>query len=173
MESVKNGVTNGVKSDVKKAVVKHDGVETLTPLRDVINRVFEESVVGLGRIEPWFAGRAFPVDILETEDAYVVEAALPGFTPEDIQITALDGVVTIRARQTEEMTDKAEKSGAYLRRERATGEVTRIIELPLRFDAKKIVATYEHGLLMLRIPKTEQAKPTVIPIKTHEPAVRK
>jgi HSP20 family protein len=177
MESTKNGVKNGVthgaktgvESDVKRDVVKHYGVEPLTPLRDVINRLFEESVVGLGRIEPWFAGRAFPLDLLETEDAYIVEAALPGFTPEDIQITALESVVTIRARQTEEKSKQAEKSSAYLRRERATGEVTRIVELPMRFDAKKIVATYEHGLLTLHIPKTAQAKPTVIPIKMHTP----
>jgi HSP20 family protein len=167
---VKNGVTHGAKAAVERDVVKHDGVEPLMPLRDVINRLFEESVVGLGRIEPWFAGRAFPLDILETEDAYIVEAALPGYTPEDIQITALESVVTIRACQTEEKTEQAEKSGAYVRRERATGEVTRIVELPMRFDAKKIVATYEHGLLTLRIPNTEQAKPSVIPIKTQTPA---
>jgi HSP20 family protein len=179
MESTKNGVKNGVtygaktavksdvKSDVKRDVVTHEGVEPLTPLRNVIDRLFEESVVGLGRIEPWFAGRAFPLDILETAGAYIVEAALPGYTPEDIQISALESVVTIRARQTEEKSKQAEKSSAYLRRERATGEVTRIVELPMRFDAKKIVATYEHGLLTLRIPKTAQAKPTVIPIKTH------
>lgn len=157
----------------KKAVAPREGYETLTPLREVMNRLLEESLVGWGRIEPWFTGRAFPMDVLESETGYIVEAALPGFKPEEIEVTALEGVVTIHARHHVEVDEKkdakkGEHGPTYLRRERATGEFTRIVELPLSIDPAKIEATYEHGLLTLRIPKTEQAKPTVIPIRKRE-----
>jgi HSP20 family protein len=158
--------------DTKKDIVKHDALEPMTPLRDVMNRLLEESMVGLGRIEPWFAGRAFPVDLLETDDTYVVEAALPGFKPEEIEVTALGDTLTIRARHEarEEQRDKKPgKDGVYLRRERSRGEFLRVIELPMTLDPKKVTAAYEHGLLTLSIPKTEREKPAVIPIKKREP----
>jgi HSP20 family protein len=158
--------------DTKNGIVKHEAYEPMTPLRDVMNRLLEESMVGLGRIEPWFAGRACPVDLLETDDAYVVEAALPGFKPEEIEVTALGDTLTIRARheEREERRDKkAGKDGVYLRRERSMGEFLRVIELPMVLDPEKVAASYEHGLLTLSIPKSEREKPAAIPIKKREP----
>jgi HSP20 family protein len=112
------------------------------------------------------------VDLLETNDAYVLEAALPGFMPEDIEVTALGDTLTIRARheEREEQREKRHgKDGVYLRRERSRDEFLRVIELPMTLEPKKITASYEHGLLTLSIPKTEREKPVVIPIKKREP----
>jgi HSP20 family protein len=158
--------------NAKNDIVKQETLEPMTPLRDVMNRLLEESMVGLGRIEPWFAGRAFPVDLVETEDAYIAEAALPGFKPEEIEVTALGDTLTIRAHheEREEQRDKKPgKESVYLRRERSSGAFIRVIELPMVLDPKLITAAYEHGLLTLRIPKTEREKPTVIPINRREP----
>jgi HSP20 family protein len=155
----------------KKDIVKHEAYEPMTPLREVMNRLLEESMVGLGHIEPWFTGRAFPVDLLETEGAYVVEAALPGFKPEEIEVTALGDTLTIRAHheeRKEQRDEKPGKDGVYLRRERSADEFVRVIELPMVLDPKKITAAYEHGLLTLRIAKTAREKPVVIPIKKRE-----
>ena len=155
----------------KKDILKHEAYEPMTPLREVMNRLLEESMVGLGRIEPWFTGRAFPVDLLETEDAYMVEAALPGFKPEEIEVTALGDTLTIRAHHDErkdQRDEKPGKEGVYLRRERSAGEFVRTIELPMVLDPKKITAAFEHGLLTLRIAKTAREKPVVIPIKRRE-----
>jgi HSP20 family protein len=157
--------------DTKNDIVKHDAYEPMTPLREVMNRLLEESMVGLGRIEPWFTGRAFPLDLLETEDAYVVEAALPGFKPEEIEVSALGDTLTIRAHheaRKEPRDEKPGKESVYLRRERSVGEFVRVIELPMTLDPKKVTAGYEHGLLTLRIAKTEREKPVVIPIKKRE-----
>jgi HSP20 family protein len=154
-----------------KVLVKHDTLEPMTPLREVMNRLLEESMVGLGRIEPWFAARAFPVDLLETEDAYMVEAALPGFKPEEIEVTALGDTLTIRAHhkeRKEQREEKPGKEGVYLRRERSIGGFVRVIELPMVLDPRKVTAAYEHGLLTLRIMKTEREKPVAIPIKKRE-----
>jgi HSP20 family protein len=158
--------------NAKNDIVKHDALEPMTPLRDVMNRLLEESMVGLGRIEPWFPQRAFPLDVLETEDAYVVEASLPGFNPEEIEVTALGDTLTILAHHNERREQREEKpgkDGVYLRRERSTGDYVRVIELPMMLDPKKVTAAYEYGLLTLRIAKTEREKPTVIPIKKREP----
>ena len=155
----------------KRDIVNHDTMEPMTPLRDVMNRLLEESMVGLGRIEAWFTGRAFPLDLLESEDAYVVEAALPGFKPEEIEVTALGDTLTIRAHHEERKEPRDEKpgkEGVYLRRERSVGEFVRVIELPMTLDPKKVTAAYEHGLLTLRIAKTEREKPVAIPIKKRE-----
>jgi HSP20 family protein len=158
--------------NAKNEMVKHETFEPMTPLREVMNRLLEESMVGLGRIEPWFSGGVFPVDLLETEDAYSVEAALPGFKPDEIEVTALGDTLTIRAHHEEREAPRDKKSGkesVYLRRERSSGAYIRVIELPMVLDPKKITAAYEHGLLTLRIPKTEREKATVIPINKREP----
>lgn len=147
--------------------VPRDPFDALMPLRDAMNRLFEESFVG-PRFE-FFAGRTFPIDIYEADhqQQYVVEAALPGLKPKDVQITTRDDTLTIRVAKKHE--EKVE-TGAYVRRERYEGEMSRTISLPTSIDADKVQATYEHGVLTLHIPKTEAAKPKQIPIQVKESA---
>lgn len=144
------------------SIVPRDPFEVFMPLREAMNRLFEESVIS-PRLE-LFTGRTFPLDVYETQDGqqYIVEAALPGCKPEDFQITAGTDTLTIQVRQKEER--KSEK-GAYIRRERYEGEMSRTITFPTGIDSGKIEATYEHGMLMLKVPKVEQAKPVKIAVK--------
>lgn len=149
------------------SMIPRDPFEALLPLREAMNRLFEESFVG-PRLE-FFTARTFPLDIYESEDKqqYVVEASVSGFKPEDIQITAEGNTLAIRAAKKEEM--KTGK-GPYVRRERYEGEMSRSVTLPGAIDASKVEATYEHGTLTLRIPKAEEAKPKQIPVKVKEAA---
>ena len=149
------------------SMMRRDPFDALMPLRESMNRLFEESFVG-PRLE-LFSGRTFPLDIYEAEDKkqYVVEASLPGFKPEEIQIEALGETLTIRAAKKEE--EKTEK-GSYVRRERYEGEMTRMVTLPGTIDANKVQATYEHGMLKVHIPKSEEVKPKQIPIQVKEAA---
>ena len=145
-----------------------DPREALMPLRDVVNRLFEESFIWPGRLEV-FTGRTFPVDVYETKDQqrYVVEASLPGVKPEDISISAMGDTLTIRyATKGEEKVEKPN----YVRRERYEGEMTRTIALPTQIQAEKVQATYEHGVLTLQVPKSEAAKPKQIEVKVKEAA---
>jgi HSP20 family protein len=150
------------------SMILRDPFEALMPLREAMNRLFEESFIG-PRSEFFTTARTFPLDIYESEDKqqYVVEASVSGFKPEDIQITAEGDTLTIRAAKKEET--KTEK-GAYVRRERYEGEMSRSVTLPSAIDASKVEATYEHGVLTLRIPKAEGAKPKQIPVKVKEAA---
>jgi HSP20 family protein len=95
----------------------------LMSLRDAMNRLLEESFIRPS-FEFFAAGRFFPIDIRETEDQqqYVVEASLPGVKPEEIQITAEGGTVTIHGKKKGE---EKKEEGTYVRRERYEGEMSR------------------------------------------------
>ena len=146
------------------SLVPRDPFEALMPLREAINRMFEESFVW-PRFE-LFTGRFFPIDISETEDKqqYVIEASLPGIKPEELQITAEGDTLTIRVARKVEEEEKKEK-GTYVRRERYEGEMTRTLSLPTAINPDKVQATYERGVLTLRVPKAESVKPKQIPVQ--------
>ncbi|HEX9132373.1 MAG TPA: Hsp20/alpha crystallin family protein [Ktedonobacteraceae bacterium] len=146
-------------------LIWRDPIEAMMPLREAVNRLFEESFIG-----PRFAlltPRTFPVDIYESEDKlfYVLEAALPGYKPEELHITAVGDTLTVSAVKKEE--EKLAKE-LYVRQELYTGEMTRTFTLPTVIDAEKIEAVFEHGVLKLSIPKAEVIKPKEIPIKVKE-----
>ena len=147
---------------------RRDPVEALLPLRDAMNRLFEESFIWPGRLEV-FTGRNFPVDVYESKDksGYVVEAPLPGAKPEEISISAVGDTLTISyATKGEEKVEKPK----YVRRERYEGEMIRTITLPTQIQPEKVEATFESGVLTLHIPKSETAKPKQIEVKVKEAA---
>lgn len=147
-------------------LIPRDPFDALVPLREAMNRLIEDSFVGPTRFE-MFTGRTFMVDLYETEDRqkYVLEAALPGFKPEDLQITAMGDTITIHVAKKEV---KKEEKTSYVRRERFEGEMTRSFTLPTAIESNKIEALYEHGVLKLTIPKAEQAKPKPITVQAKE-----
>ncbi len=148
------------------SMIWKDPSGALMPLREALNRLFEDSFMWPGRLEV-FTGRTFPVDVYETKDqqGYIIEASIPGVKPEDISISALGDTFTIHyAKKAEE---RVEKPG-YMRRERFEGEMTRTITLPTHIQPEKIQATYEKGILKLQVPKSEEVKPKQIPIKVKE-----
>ena len=102
-----------------------------------------------------------PLDIYTTQDALVVEAALPGVRPEDLDIQVLGDTLTLIASTNEEHDE--DKAGYHVREVRR-GRFSRTVTLPggLRTDAAS--ATFENGMLKLAIPKAEQAKPRQIPV---------
>jgi HSP20 family protein len=145
------------------SMMLRDPLEAMTPLRDVMNRLFEESFILPERLEV-SAARAFPMDLRESDDKqqYILEANMAGFKPEEINITSSGDTITIHAAKKGE--EKTEKAG-YIRRERYMGEMSRTVTLPSHIDADKIQATYDQGVLTLRIPKTAEAKPRQIPVQ--------
>jgi HSP20 family protein len=119
-------------------------------------------------------GRTFPVDVLETPDEYVIEASLLGIRPEDVQITTAGNTITIRAGRKARSHD--EKEMTYLRRERidrVLPEVGRTITLPGHFDAEKVKAVYEHGVLTIHIGKDEETKEHTIPVQVKQTVAAK
>jgi HSP20 family protein len=140
----------------------------LTPLREAINRLFEDSFVGLERFDLF--GRTFPVDVRDLAGEYVIEASLPGIKPEDLKVTATGDTLTIEAARKTETKD--EKSGAYVRHERYEGELRRSITLPAGMRPEDVTAEYEHGVLTLHVPKAEQIKPKTIAVEVKKGTAR-
>jgi HSP20 family protein len=133
----------------------------LMSLRSAMDRLFEDSVVhrpfGTGFETTW----SLPLDVTRTSDALVVEAALPGIKPDDVEITVEDGTLSIRGEYREERNDG---QGEALVSEIRRGSVSRAITLPTGLEPDKATASFEHGVLSLRIPKAESVKPRQIRI---------
>jgi HSP20 family protein len=134
----------------------------LLSLRSAMDRLFEDSFV---RPRPWGGifdgGPGLPLDVTATADEIRVEASLPGVKPEDVEITVESGTLTISGQSGEE---RREESGDYLLQEIRRGSFSRSVALPTGLEPDKATATFENGILILRIPKAEQVKPRQIRI---------
>ncbi len=104
--------------------------------------------------------RAFRTDIKDRGDSYVLEAELPGFNKEDIQIDLEGDRLTIRASHSNETEEKpnGEEQGGYLRRERYYGSYSRSFDIS-QIDTDRIAASYENGVLALTLPKRTEVTP--------------
>lgn len=103
-----------------------------------------------------------PIDIRQSDEAFEIEASVPGFKPEDIEITFDENVLTIRGvHQDDEIT-----RGAYVRRERNLHSVYRQVGLPAEVKADQISADFENGVLSVTVPRAQRAQPTRIAVKT-------
>lgn len=134
----------------------------LVSLRQAMDRLFEDSFV---RPRGWgvAGGEAFglPLDVTNGKDELVVEAALPGFRPEDVDITVENGTLQISA---ESRSQTSTGEGESLVQEIRRGSVSRVVSLPNGLEPDKASATFENGILTLRIPRAEAVKPRQIRI---------
>src|SRR6266851_1106053 len=119
---------------------------------------------GGGRQLPTFH---LPVNISETKDGYRIEAPVPGFRPEDVEVMFADGILTINAKRTGEKTSE---EGGYLRREVAFGNYRRQISLPGDVRANDIKATFDNGVLTVDVPRMPKPEPKRIQIRPGEQA---
>ena len=109
-------------------------------------------------------GHFLALDVDETDDNYLVTADLPGVNPDNINVTVHDDILTINAEVPEHTVEhEGQKS---LVRERRYGRYSRSIRLPQAVDAENVNADYEEGTLKLTLPKTEDSRVKVIPVKT-------
>jgi HSP20 family protein len=134
----------------------------LLTLRQAMDRLFDDTIFRpFAAYEPGTFAR-LPLDVRTTPDALLVEAELPGVKPEDVDITVENGTLTIRA---EDRTERTDEQGDWVVREISRGSVMRTVTLPTGLEPDKAEATFEHGVLRLRIPKAEQTKPRQIQIR--------
>jgi len=101
------------------------------------------------------------VDIRETNDALLVQAELPGIDKKDVHLEVKDGVLTLSGERRYEKDVKEEN---VHRVERAYGSFSRSFSLPTNIDTGKVDANMENGVLEVRLPKRESAKPKAIAI---------
>ena len=109
------------------------------------------------------AGGVIPLDVEKGDKKVTVSASLPGLSPEDIEVTTQDGVLTIKA---ESQTENEASEGNYAIRERRNDALHRSLRLSSAVDADNAEASYEHGVLTVSLPKHEASKPRHLEVKT-------
>lgn len=105
------------------------------------------------------------VDVAETPEELVMTAELPGLTAKDVNVRVENGVLTLYGEKKETKEEADEKRHYHLF-ERFYGEFRRTFTLPRAVNADKVTATFENGVLTIRMPKTAEAKGHVVPVVT-------
>jgi HSP20 family protein len=104
----------------------------------------------------------FPVDVAGEADSFVVTALLPGVSSDDLNIQIVNETVSIQGELKHDHDEKTE----YLLRELPEGRFSRVLTLPAPLDSTKAEANLENGVLILRVPKAETARPKSIKVQT-------
>jgi HSP20 family protein len=145
-------------------VVRWEPLRELGTLQNEMNRlfntVFDTPSSGGGNggtLRRWMP----PMDLVESGDHFVLRADLPGMSEEDVKIELEDGTLTISGERKAEHETKEE---GYYRVERAFGSFSRSLTLPKGVNPDQVSASFDRGVLEVRIPKPEERKPRRIEI---------
>jgi HSP20 family protein len=143
-------------------VVRWEPFRDLVTLRSAMDDLFEKSFVPFRGLADGGDGAYFPIDLCENADEVTVRAQLPGMRPDDVDISVDGNILTIKGQTQEETTSEDD---TWHRREIRRGAFARSLSLPAEVDAERAQAGFDNGLLTLRLPKREEAKPKRIQIK--------
>lgn len=140
-------------------------------LRDQMDRLFEDTFSLLPSTRTRFQTPriwGLQMDVSETDDAYIVKAAIPGITPDDLEITLTNNVLTIKGEI--EADDEQEGKVVHMR-ELRYGSFSRSLTLPDQVNADEVEANVENGILTVFVPKSEGSKPKRIPVGRDQNAI--
>lgn len=146
------------------AIVRWSPIRDVMSVRDEMNRLFNEVFGRAGNDEAgvWSSGAwTPPVDIYETDEALILQAELPGFSKDDVSVELKDNTLTLRGERKRSHEVKEEN---YQRMERTYGAFQRSFVLPTTVDQNRVMASVKDGVLELKLPKAEAAKPKRIAI---------
>lgn len=131
-----------------------------------IDRVFDQMERAFGALwgEAAQPVQGMPIDVYERENALFVRASLPGMKPEEIEVSVENDVLTIRGEH--EATWETEDAKVY-RREHRYGKFTRSLRVPDGYRLDEIDASFENGVLTVRVPREEPTKSQVrmVPVR--------
>jgi HSP20 family protein len=123
--------------------------------------LFDRFFAPMPRVETAELPRLWGLEMEEAEKEYLVRAELPGFDPEEIEVTLAGDVLKIEAEHKEEVEGKEKEE----MKERRYASVKRTVTLPQDVDVDRLEGTYRNGVLEIRIPRTPEAEARRIEIK--------
>jgi HSP20 family protein len=141
-------------------IVRWEPFRELSSLQTEMNRLFNaafDTPAGNGGARRWTPA----MDLVETDEHFVLRADLPGLTESDVTIELEDNVLTVSGERKAEHESKGE---GFYRVERSFGSFSRALTLPKGVDPEAVTAAFENGVLEVRVPKPEQRKPRKIAI---------
>jgi HSP20 family protein len=146
------------------ALIRWEPVRELGTIQNEMNRLFNTFFEaptsggnGTQTLRRWIPA----MDLVETDGEYILRADLPGLTENDVNIELEDSVLTISGERKSEHEERKE---GYYRVERASGSFSRSLTLPEGVDASAIKASFDNGVLEVRVPKPEVKKPQKVAI---------
>lgn len=144
------------------ALIRWEPAREFQSLQQEMNRLFgtffDSGAASTGdSLRRWIPA----MDLVETADRFVLRADLPGVNEDDVKIEFEDNVLTVSGERKAEHEEKGE---GFYRIERSSGSFTRSLTLPEGVDADSIKATFNNGVLEVRIPKPEERKPRRVAI---------
>jgi HSP20 family protein len=140
-------------------LTRWDPFQEMLNLRRTVDRLFDN----VGTEHEWQPTQwGLAVDVVENKDDFIVKASVPGINPDDLEISYADDTLTIKG---EIKTDNEYKEDQYHLRERRYGSFSRSVSLPTKIKGDAIEASYQNGVVTLRLPKAEEVKPKRISIK--------
>jgi HSP20 family protein len=146
------------------ALIRWEPVRELNTIQNEMNRLFNTFFESNGSqaTSPATSRRWLPaMDLVESAGEFVLRADLPGLSESDVNIELEDNVLTISGERKAEHEERKE---GYYRLERASGSFSRSLTLPEGVDPEKVQASFDRGVLEVRIPKPEQRKPRKVTI---------
>ena len=144
------------------AVIRWEPARELQAIQQEMNRLFGSAYPQGNGGNGSSVSRWIPLmDVAEDEEHFVVRADLPGIEETDVNVELEDNVLTISG---ERKSDSEERTDGYHRIERAYGSFSRSLTLPEGIAAEAIRASFDKGVLEVRIPKPEQRKPRKVAI---------
>jgi HSP20 family protein len=132
-----------------------------TSLHEELDRLFDFPFGNLAPAAQLANGWSPALDVYEDKDNVTVKVELPGLKKEDIHISLHENTLSISG---ERKTESKKQEGEVYRSERYFGQFQRAVTLPAPVAADKVKASYEDGILVVTLPKTEEAKPKEISI---------
>jgi HSP20 family protein len=145
-------------------IVRWEPLREFSTLQNEMNRLFNTVFDtptgggnGGGAMRRWMP----PMDLVETGDHFVLRADLPGMSQDDVKIELEDTTLTVSGERRSE-TETGEQG--FHRVERAVGAFARTLTLPPGIDPESVTASFDRGVLEIRIPKPEERKPRRIEI---------
>jgi HSP20 family protein len=148
------------------AIVRFDPLRELATMQERVNRVFGDFYTRRTEDDLLAHGAWVPsVDIFETDDKeLVIKTELPDVKRDDIDLRIENNMLTLRG---EKKMDSEVKEDRYHRVERVYGTFTRSFSLPPTVDTEKVSADYRNGVLEIRLPIREEAKPKQIQVQVN------
>ena len=140
-------------------------------LRQAMQELLQDSFVPSGGARyPWSTGSramtwSLPLDVYATPEEAVVIAAVPGMSPEHLEITYTDNTLTLSGSVPSPTKTEQGQNATWYLRELWSGQFQRTVMLPFEVDASTAEATFEHGIVRIVLPKADWAKPHKIAIK--------
>ncbi|GAB5491211.1 MAG: Hsp20/alpha crystallin family protein [Phototrophicaceae bacterium] len=146
-------------------IIRWNPLREMVDMQRQLDRVFDEMNTNFAQGDLTQTGNWLAFDIHENEDNYIVQADLPGFNSDDINITLHENTLTVSAENKREELSEGERQVIS---ERRYGRFQRSIRLPETVDSERVEANFDNGVLTLEIAKSEVTKPRQIPVNSQK-----